>query len=155
MTNADIMIPRVVDALRSLAKWNLSFFWCGDWLWNKSLAMWLFWAKFESEDLILLVVSFWLLSEESLLRSLPGCFVGGANCVGDLFIVWIGFVGVFCWSIGHCDSLDFLWPLKHLPIVLSVLSTLICNKSKKTLIQLWRRQTLHGYECTYVEYLWT
>lgn len=136
ITNADMMIPRVVDALRSFASWNLSFFWCGAWLWSKSLAMWLFWAKLDSDDRILFVVNFWLLSEDCLLRSFPCGLLLGASCVGDLLMVWIGFVGVLFWlfwSIGHCDSLDFRWLEKHRPIVLSVLSTLIWNNTNQKL----------------------
>lgn len=126
-----MIIPRVVDAFRSLANWNRSFFWCTAFCGcNKSLAIWLLWAKFEIDERILFVVVFWLLSEGCLCLSFTVSFPG-TSCVGDLFIVWIGFVGVFgCCNIGHWDSLDFLWPLKHLPIVLSVLSTLHCNKNK-------------------------
>lgn len=131
ITNADMMIPRVVDALRSLANWNLmSFFWCGDWLCSKSLAIWLFWAKLDSDARILFVDGFWVDSEDSFLRSTLWGVSLGASCVGDLLIVCIGLVGVLFWlfwSIGHCDSLDFRWPEKHRPIELSVLSTLIWN----------------------------
>lgn len=141
ITNADMIIPRVVDALRSFASWNLSFFWCGELLWSKSLAMWLLWAKFERDERILLVVSFWLLSDESLLRSLL-CGWLGISCEGDLLMVWMGLVGVLFWlfwSMGHCDSLDFRWLEKHRPMALSVLSTLICNNENEIQTELWYR----------------
>lgn len=131
-TKADMMIPRVVDAFRSLANWKRSFFWWGecDW-WSKSLAMWLFWAKLDSDDRIRFAVILLLLSEDCLRLSLTwSLLLSGVwpTCDVERLMVCIGLVGVFCASIGHCDSLDFLCPLKHLPIVLSVFSTLIWNK---------------------------
>lgn len=129
MTNADMMMPSVVDALRSLASWNRSFFWCGECeVCSKSLAMWLFWAKFERDERILFVVSLLLLSDDCLRLSLTWSLLLSGVCPTwdvERLIVWIGLVGVFWDSIGHCDSFDFLCPLKHLPIVLSVFSTLI------------------------------
>lgn len=132
--NADMIIPRVVDALRSLASWNLNFFWCGEWVGCKrSFAKWLLWAKLDNDDRIRLVLNLLLLSEDCLrLFSFGGCLISGTGpiCEFGRLIVWIGFVGVFgaCCNIGHWDSLDFLCPVKHLPIELSVLSMLHCNK---------------------------